>query len=98
MSKAEDEAENIATVFPFPFFCADMFQSSFWISRKRKRDQAEPSRRPLDFPDLFDGEETDAARDLRSDTFKQLWSEQEDVINVVTLGIGLIAGNFGDVS
>jgi hypothetical protein len=98
MSKAEDEAEQIATVFPFLISAANMLQSSFWISRKRKRDQAEPSRRPLDFPHLLDGEETDAARDLRKETFTQLWSEQEDAINVVILGIGLMVGYFGDVS
>lgn len=97
MGRAEDEAEQIATVVFHLRMDANILQSSFWISRKRKRDQAEPSRR-LDLPHLLGGAETDVARDLRRDTFEELWKEQEDVTNVVVLSTRLMIGHPGNVS
>jgi hypothetical protein len=77
MSNAIPEAEHIATVHhPSP----QLTKSSFWLSRKRKRDRDPPLRNNL--PPLLDGKEPDMARELRKRTFESLWEEQQCLIDV----------------
>jgi hypothetical protein len=85
MPPAESEAEHVATVLNPLYQNANQTQPSFWISRKRKRGRTQPSTQSLNFPHLLDGEEPDAARDLRRETFTRLWSVQERAIQVLNI-------------
>jgi hypothetical protein len=98
MCPTASDADHIATVASLPID-TNTFQSSFWISRKRKRGQSEPVRRALKFPLLLEGKEPGVTRDLRRDTFEALWNEQETAINVTCLSfMTLRIGHFGDIS